>query len=107
MDFTKSDPHYSKYDFNPNVTNEHKVNFVLLKDGDYSKRVKKLPVGQVSNVLRCNLAFRIGRITNLEPDSPYTAVLYVGDPSESVSRLCFKTAADPNIDIGSEGIING
>ncbi|MCY4149822.1 MAG: hypothetical protein OXD44_11385 [Gammaproteobacteria bacterium] len=77
-------------------TNEYSVDFVLLEDGEYSNSIKKLMVGQVSRSPKRDLEFRIERITNLEPDTPYTAVLYVGKPSQPVSRLCFRTAADPN-----------
>jgi len=74
--------------------NEYDVYLDLLKDG--SSSVRKRAVGSVSNVPRTDLNFSIENFTNLDPDTPYTAVLHVGETSKPVSRLCFRTAPDPD-----------
>jgi len=76
--------------------NEFQVSFCLLKDGMTANRTEDGVIGSVSNDPRLDLEFQFKELTNLEPDTPYTAVLYVGDPSKPVSRLCFRTAPDPD-----------
>ncbi|MCY4200893.1 MAG: hypothetical protein OXD00_02845 [Gammaproteobacteria bacterium] len=76
--------------------NEYDVFLDLLQNGLAS--VTQLSLGQVSYDPRLDLAFGIEQFTDLEPDTPYTFVQHAGNLEKPISRICFRTAADPNAD---------